>query len=357
MLPLDYYRHQCELGIVHSDEQQLAVLAHLQSIYTALLDEHKARRSLFAWLRKPRLVHGLYLWGGVGVGKTLLMDCFYQSIPFTQKMRIHFHEFMRWLHSELTKHQGEKNPVAMVAKQLAQQTMLICFDEIVVKDITDAMLLTRFFQAMFAEGICLVATSNIKPDDLYKNGLQRKLFLPAIELLKKHTHVVHITTTTDYRLRHLQYAGVFFTPNDAIAEENMEKSFALLVQDTPGSFDPIRLCDRTVAIRKQAGDVIWFDFDVLCRIPRSQHDYLALAKQYRTVFISNIPRMSAKNNNEISLFIRLIDVLYDARVRLVFSAADTIDQLYQEGRLLFDYQRTCSRLIEMQSEAYFTAKN
>lgn len=357
MLPLDHYRQQCELGIVHADEQQLAALAYLQSIHAALLNEYEARRAFFAWLRKPRLVQGLYLWGGVGIGKTLLMDCFYQSIPFSQKVRIHFHEFMRWLHNELAKHQGEKNPVAMIAKQLAQQTMLICFDEIVVKDITDAMLLARFFQAIFAEGICLVATSNIKPDDLYKNGLQRKLFLPAIDLIKKNTQVLHITTTIDYRLRHLQYAGVFFTPNDAIAEENMEKSFALLTQDMPVSYDPIQLCERTVSIRKQASDVIWFDFNVLCGIPRSQHDYLALAKQYRTVFISNIPRMTTKNNNEITSFIRLIDVLYDARLRLVFSAADNIDQLYLEGRLLFDYQRTCSRLIEMQSEAYFTAKS
>ncbi len=352
MLPLTYYQQQCELGIVQADPQQLAALEHLQQLHNALLSEHKARHSLLARVRKPRVIKGLYLWGGVGIGKTFLMDCFYQSIPFPQKMRVHFHEFMRWLHSELTQHQGQKNPLASIVKRLAKKTMLICFDELVVKDITDAMLLARFFHEIFAHGICLVATSNIKPDDLYKNGLQRKLFLPAIDLLKQHMHIFHVNTEADYRLRHLQYAGVFFTPNDRIADENMEKSFMLLAQDAAIDSQPIEICNRLIPIRKQAGNVIWFDFNILCGIPRSQHDYLAIAKQYRTILISNIPDFS-QNDNAASLFIRLVDVLYDTRTRLIFSAAAPIQQLYQQGRLLFDYKRTCSRLIEMQSEAYF----
>jgi cell division protein ZapE len=242
----------------------------------------------------------------------------------------------------------------VIAKELAKKTMLLCFDELFVSDIADAMILGRLFKALFAQGICLVTTSNAIPDDLYKNGLQRKLFLPAIELLKSNTHVLSLTSTTDYRARQLKKAGVFFSPHNEIAHENMEKLFALLTQGEHIHHEPIEIHGRTIRIRKRAHNVIWFDFKALCTTPRSQHDYLAIAENYSTIFISHIPVIPADAKDMITLFIHLIDVLYDARVRLIFSAADTVDKLHQHGYKLFEYQRACSRLLEMQSEQYFT---
>lgn len=354
MTPLDYYHERCQQGLYFADEQQITVLQHLQMIHQQLIDEYKHRPGLLRWVRKKKLIQGLYVWGGVGIGKTFLMDCFYHCIPFPKKMRMHFHQFMQYIHQELKLHQGEKNPLQIIAKKIAHQTILLCFDELFVNDIADAMILARLFQALFAQGVCLVATSNSMPDDLYKNGLQRKLFLPAIELLKQYTTVLHVPTLIDYRLRHLKKAGVFHTPDDAIADENMEKSFELLANNIAINDDPIFICDRFIPIKKQARELVWFDFDVICRVPRSQQDYLAIAKKYNTVFISHIPIISPEAKDTINLFIRLVDVFYDARIRLVFSAADTIKNIYRQGPLLSDYHRTCSRLLEMQSEDYFS---
>jgi len=300
------------------------------------------------------LVQGLYIWGGVGIGKTFLLDCFYHCLPFKEKMRMHFHPFMQMIHQELKAHQGEKNPLQIIANKLAKKTSVLCFDEFFVTDITDAMILARLFDALFAQGVCLIATSNTKPDDLYKNGLQRPLFLPAIALLKQNTTVLHVPTSIDYRLRHLKKSGVFYTPDDAMAEENMEKSFALLANGAEIDDEPIEILGRVIPIRKKTRDIIWFDFDVICRVPRSQQDYLAIAKKYNTVFITHIPVISPHAKDMISLFIRLIDVFYDARIRVVFSAAETIKKIYTQGYLLADYTRTQSRLLEMQSESYFS---
>lgn len=353
MTPLDYYQEQCRQGIVLEDAQQLMALQYLQALYHELVSEQKKRNSLFAFLRPAKSVQGLYLWGGVGIGKTFLMDCFYHCLPMAQKKRVHFHQFMRFVHAELKKYQGKKDPLQHIAKALAKETRILCFDELLVTDITDAMLLGRLLRALFSQGVCLVATSNVAPDDLYKNGLQRPLFLPAIAMLKKHMHVISLTTTADYRLRHLQHAGVYFTPDDEIADEEMEKCFALLSQGETYLQEPIEICGRRITIKKQAGDMVWFDFDKICAVPRSQHDYLAIAEKYSTILISHIPIIPSQAKDTISLFIRMVDVFYDARVRLVISAAASVDKLYEHGYLAFDFARTRSRLLEMQSQAYF----
>jgi cell division protein ZapE len=352
MTPLAYYQQQLAQGVISADAQQLAAIQNLDNIYHALLEEHQKRAKLWTLMRRPISVQGLYLWGSVGIGKTFMMDCFYHCLPFKEKKRMHFHAFMRMIHAELKKREGEKNPLATIAKQIANETMVFCFDELVVSDIVDAMMLARLFDALFAQGVCLIATSNIEPDRLYWRGLQREQFLPAIQLIKKHLKVMHITTTEDYRQLHLNKSATCYIPDDDIADENMEKDFNALINDHVAYSAPILLCDRQVSIVKQAGDVIWFDFNVLCKPPRSQHDYLAIADQYKTVMLSHIPIIEAHQDNIIALFIRLIDVLYDQKIRLIFSAAAELDDLYQGGKYTFEFQRTQSRLVEMQSHEW-----
>lgn len=353
MTPLDYYHQQCETGTVSLDTEQLAALQHLQTIYTKLLHEHKQRKKWLAKLRKPQCVTGLYMWGGVGIGKTFLLDCFYHCIPFANKMRMHFHQFMRMVHHELKQYQGQKNPLDKIAKKIARQTMLLCFDEFYVTDIADAMILARLLNALFANGVCLVTTSNTEPNQLYRHGLQRPLFLPAIALLQVKTHVIHLVTAIDYRLRYLQQAGVFYTPNDNNARDKMEKCFAMLASDDHICDKPIVVNGRHINIQKKTNEIIWFDFIDICSVPRSQIDYLVIAEQYKSVFVSNIPVISPDARNTISLFIRLIDVLYDARIRLVYSAAVPVAEIYKQGYLFAEFARTRSRLLEMQSTAYF----
>lgn len=353
MTPLDYYRDHCTAGLIFEDEEQLAVLDWLQKIHVDLVHEQSQRSRLLSLVRKRRQVKGLYLWGGVGVGKTFLMDCFYQSLPFQEKMRMHFHVFMRHVHAELKRHQGEKNPLLIIAKEIASRCLLLCFDEFFVNDIADAMILGRLLSALFAEGVCIVLTSNVMPDDLYKKGLQRPLFLPAIEQLKCHATVLHIPTSVDYRLRHLQSAGVFYLSSDQMGCDKMEETFQVLTEGKEIYYEGIEICGRPIAIKKQASDVIWFDFRQICHVPRSQRDYLAIADKYKTVFISDVPVIPAYAKDTITLFITLVDVFYDAHTRLVISAAASVDQLYTDGHLLFEYARTRSRLLEMQSAAYF----
>lgn len=353
MTPLAYYQNQCEKGLITEDLQQINALQQLDKIYDRLLQEHAKRSHPFALLRKPQTVKGLYLWGGVGIGKTLMMDCFYHSIPFAEKMRIHFHQFMRLVHTKLKKYQGKKDPLKVIAKKFAKKYMLLCFDELFVIDITDAMILGRLFKLLFSYGVCMVITSNSEPDQLYKNGLQRDQFLPAIDLIKRYTTVIAITTLQDYRLRHLKQAGVYYTPNNASAQNKMENSFHLLTKEFPVSCDPIKVNDREIQIKKTGNQTIWFDFEKICNIPRSQQDYLFLAQHYHTVLISDIPLFNPDEQDKLYLFILLVDVFYDAHIRLILSAAAQVDKLYTKGNLLFDYARTRSRLLEMQSEAYF----
>jgi cell division protein ZapE len=355
MNPIDYYQEQVKKGVIFSDPQQLAALQALQELQLALIKENDQRAGVMSFLHKRQLVKGIYIWGSVGIGKTFLMDCFFNTLPFENKVRTHFHQFMRSVHEKLTQHQGESDPLLAIAKELSKNTLVLCFDEFFVSDITDAMLLGRLVKALFASGLTLVATSNVAPDDLYKDGLQRSQFLPAIKAINTEMTVLHIPTVTDYRLRHLREAGMFYTPLDAIAREKMETSFNTFTQDKKILTAPVEICGRPIQVYKRAEDdsVIWFDFHEICHVPRSQQDYLAIAEKFAIVFISDIPIIEENEKDTICLFISLIDVLYDARVRLVMSAAEPVEQIYSRGYMTMEYTRTHSRLVEMQSLDYF----
>lgn len=352
MTPLEYYYQQVNNGAVCEDQEQLKILVHLQKVYEQLCKEQQRRTNLFSFLRHSKQVKGLYIWGSVGIGKTFLMDCLFACIPFQQKTRMHFHQFMQMIHHELKRYQGMKDPLKFIAANLAKHNLLICFDEFIVNDIADAMLLGRLFSLLFSHGVCLVTTSNAKPDDLYQHGLQRTLFLKTIALLKANTMELHLTSTEDYRIQNTATTHLFHTPNDATAHQHMQRYFSLLTKQAEISKKPININHRTISIIQEAADVIWFDFDKICHVPRSQHDYLTIAYKYKTVFISNVTAISPHENNKINLFIRLIDVFYDLRVRLVISSAVPLDEIYNQGRMTAEFTRTLSRLIEMQSEGY-----
>ncbi|OYK80879.1 cell division protein ZapE [Coxiella burnetii] len=360
MTPLEYYQQQVEFGFIQKDPQQKEVIDQLQHIYTELLKQENARtRFLNKFLHtlvisKP--VKGLYLWGSVGVGKTFLLDTFYHCLPL-KKMRLHFHQFMARIHRELTHLQGIKNPLDIIAKKLSRETNVICFDEFFVDNVADAMLLGGLLSALFKYGICFIATSNFKPEDLYKEGLQREQFIPAIKLIKQHTQVFHLTSHYDYRLRYSPQTEVYFTPLDEQAEINMEKSFQHFSNYQPATHTAIELFHRIIPIRKQAGNVIWFEFIDLCGIPRSVKDFLELSQKYKTVLISNVPVLRTDQKNLITSFIKLIDVFYDAKIRLIISAQAPIEELYPEGPLRFEFARTQSRLTEMQRIDWGTDKS
>jgi cell division protein ZapE len=356
MNPLDYYREQCKQNKIFEDPQQLNALENLQRVFFQLIEENKKRTRWYAWFRKPHLIPGIYLWGGVGIGKTLLMDCFYKCLPFENKMRMHFHQFMQLVHNDLTKYQGHADPLQLIADEIAKKVLVLCFDELYVSDITDAMLLGRLLRALFDRGVCLIATSNTEPDDLYKHGLQRSQFLPAIAALKLNMQVIHIPTTIDYRLRHLKEAGVFYTPLDDVARENMEKTFLVLAEDNAISTEPIEIFGRSIRVKKRTDNIVWFDFAELCTVPRSQKDYLAIAEKYHTVFVSDIPIIPPNSKDLICLFISMVDVFYDAGTRLVISAAEPVSQIYSRGYMILEYTRTNSRLLEMQSLDYFAGE-
>ncbi|MDX1901047.1 MAG: cell division protein ZapE [Gammaproteobacteria bacterium] len=353
MTPTECYQAQCAQGMIVSDQTQLDAMQQFERVYFDLLSEYRLRQKWFALFRKTRVVKGLYLWGSVGIGKTFMMDCFYQSIPFSEKMRMHFHAFMAMVHQALKQHQGEKNPLRAISDDIARRAMVICFDEFFVSDVTDAMLLGGLFSELFKRGVTLIATSNTAPDNLYKNGLQRERFLPAIEHIKENTIVYSIHSDIDYRLRHLKEAGVFFSPLDALAEKNMQNTFSQLTRGEEIQHDPVMIQDRSIHVYGRTQDVIWFDFSDLCTVPRSQQDYLEIAKRYKVVLVSNVPVIPPHAKDMICLFVSLIDVLYDARIRLVISAAEPVVDLYLRGFMIMEYTRTQSRLLEMQSEDYF----
>ena len=355
MTPLEYYQQQIADGVIQKDDEQLATVQILETIYQDLIVRQKKRDSQVGQLRrkvKPRKpIQGLYLWGTVGVGKTFLLDAFYQCLP-VKKMRLHFHAFMREIHQKLKEHQGQKNPLQKIAKEIADKVLVICFDEFFVSNIADAMILGELFKALFQGGVCLVTTSNIAPDELYKNGIQRERFLPAIEVIKNNVRVINLQSKEDYRLRHIQKAGVYYTPLDKTAEENLEHSFRHFSQCPNFSNEPIEILGRQIDIVKQAADTIWFDFYKICGRPRSQNDYLELAKQYHTFLISNLPVLDKLSSDLIISLINLIDVLYDEQRRVVISAEAPVEQLYQQHEAHPEFSRTQSRLIEMQSADY-----
>lgn len=357
--PRDHYERDLARPGFQADSAQAQAVDLLQALHEELVTRWRAEcRSVLVRMKHRvggrRPVQGLYFWGGVGRGKTYLMDIFFDSLPFRRKMRSHFHRFMQRVHAELKKRSGEANPLEAVADELAGEALVICFDEFFVSDITDAMILGSLFEKLFERGVTLVATSNIVPDDLYKDGLQRERFLPAIAVLKRNVQVVNVDSGIDYRLRVLEKAEIFHSPLDAAADEGLERSFRQLapamILCESDCF--VEVNERRIPARKLAEDVAWFDFRPLCVEPRSAADYIELARQFHAVLVGNVPRMDAASDDAARRFINLVDEFYDRNVKLILSAAVPVEELYGGGRLTFEFARTRSRLLEMQSHEY-----
>ncbi len=356
--PLQRYLRDLDKENFVKDPAQKTAVDKLQTLYENLVEDQAERsRQASRWFnkfskKKPQPVKGLYFWGGVGRGKTYLMDNFYESLPFEQKMRIHFHRFMQRVHSELKLLDGQSNPLVTVAKKLSEEARIICFDEFFVSDIGDAMILAGLMHELFENGVSLVCTSNIEPDGLYKDGLQRARFLPAIELVKKHTEVVNVDGGNDYRLRTLEQAELFHFPLDEQADINLEKYFRQLAVESAAHDLELDINGRPIKAHRHADDIVWFDFAELCDGPRSQNDYIELAREFHAVIISNVPQMSADTDDQARRFINMVDEFYDRSVKVIISAAAPIHEIYQGGKLSFEFERTESRLLEMQSHEY-----
>ena len=319
---------------------------------------YKQRRSnaLKKMFVHPEIPRGVYMFGGVGRGKSFLMDCFFNAVPIKRKTRLHFHEFMREVHRELCELQGTVNPLEELGRRIAQRYKLICFDEFHVADVTDAMILHRLLDALFKAGVGFVTTSNFHPDGLYPNGLHRDRILPAIELLKQKLEVLNVDNGTDYRQRTLTHIELYHCPLGEQADAALEQTFTELAE--AHDENPVmQIESREIRAVRRAGGVIWFDFRTLCGGPRSQNDYLEIATQFHTLVLSNVPQMAVRQASEARRFTWLIDVLYDRRVKLVMSAAVQPDRLYVEGPMSHEFPRTVSRLGEMQSAEYLALEH
>jgi cell division protein ZapE len=315
--------------------------------------EYKQKRSnaIKKLLSHPPIPRGVYLYGGVGRGKSFLMDCFYNAVPLKRKTRLHFHEFMREVHRELRDLQGIVNPLDELAKRMAKRFKLICFDEFHVSEITDALILHRLLAALFEQGVGFMTTSNFKPDDLYPGGMHRDRILPAIALLNANLEVINVDNGTDYRSRTLEKIKMYHQPWGVEADAEMTSAFAKLAESVDE--DPVLHIEaREIQAKRKAGGVVWFDFKTLCGGPRSQNDYLEIATQFHTVLLSDVPSMPPRLSSEARRFTWLIDVLYDRRVKLIMSAEVAPDALYTEGPLAHEFPRTVSRISEMQSVEY-----
>jgi len=362
--PLSCYQQTLLQGDYQPDDVQREAITQLDAIWQQFAlqkpepatDGLRARfGKLFGKTRALAVqdpVRGLYMWGGVGRGKTWLMDMFFQSLPGERKLRLHFHRFMLRVHEELTQLQGESDPLEKVADSFKAETDILCFDEFFVSDITDAMLLGTLMKALFARGISLVATSNIPPDELYRNGLQRARFLPAIEAIKQHCDVMNVDAGIDYRLRTLTQAHIWLSPLNQQTQQQMEKLYTALT-GTPREAGPvIEINHRSLATLGIANQTLAVDYTTLCVDARSQHDYIALSRQFHTVMLFNVPVMNISNENEARRFIALVDEFYERHVKLIVSAQTELFDIYQGERLKFEFQRCLSRLQEMQSEEY-----
>ena len=316
---------------------------------------YKTRRSnpLKKLINRPDIPRGVYMYGGVGRGKSFLMDCFFNAVPLKRKVRLHFHEFMREVHRELAGLQGTVNPLDVLGARIAKRYKLICFDEFHVADITDAMILHRLLAALFANGVGFVTTSNFQPDGLYPDGLHRDRILPAIALLNQRMEVINVDNGTDYRRRTLEQAKLYHSPLGPQADAEMARTFDQLAEVRDEN-PVLHIEAREITARRKAGGVVWFDFRTLCGGPRSQNDYLEIATQFHTVLLSDVPYMPVSMASPARRFTWLIDVLYDRRVKLILSAAVPPEQLYTEGPLVHEFPRTVSRLNEMQSKEYLS---
>jgi cell division protein ZapE len=335
-----------------ADPAQQAAIASLQQCADdwAAFQAIRSSRIKRLFVKAP-IPKGVYMFGGVGRGKSFLMDCFYNAVPVKRKTRLHFHEFMREVHRQLNELQGTVNPLDELGKRMAKRYRLICFDEFHVADITDAMVLHRLLDALHANGVGMVTTSNFHPDGLYPNGLHRDRILPAIELLKQTMTVINVDHGIDYRRRTLEHVQLYHCPLSPQADDLMTQAFDQLAEMADES--PLMTIERRELVAKRkAGGVIWFDFKALCAGPRSQNDYLELATQFHTVMLSGVPEMGVSRASEARRFTWLVDVLYDRKVKFILSAAVPPEQLYTQGPLAHEFPRTVSRLVEMQSAEF-----
>ena len=338
------------------DDAQRRAVDRLQQLYDDFVAFKKKRSNAFmkALSRSPA-PRGVYLWGGVGRGKSFLMDSFYSVVDVRRKTRIHFHEFMRGVHHELDTLKGMSDPLDEVARRIAKKYRLVCFDEFHVSDIADAMILHRLLSALFDLGVVFVMTSNYRPDTLYPDGLHRDRILPAIALLEERLDILNVDGGTDYRTRTLEQTRMYLTPLGAEADRALRTAFEAIAE--VGDEDSrLTIETRVIKALRRAGGVVWFDFATLCGGPRSQNDYLELANRFHTVVLSEVPQMSAALSSEARRFTWLVDVCYDRRVKLIISAAVAAEELYTVGTLANEFQRTVSRLHEMQSVEYLRSE-
>ncbi|HVZ43033.1 MAG TPA: cell division protein ZapE [Ramlibacter sp.] len=340
-----------------SDPAQLRAVDALDRCAHDWAEFSEQRSNLFKKLiHRPEIPRGVYMYGGVGRGKSFLMDCFFQAVQVARKTRLHFHEFMREVHRELAELQGTVNPLDELGVRIARRHRLICFDEFHVADITDAMILHRLLDALFSNGVGFVTTSNFKPDDLYPNGLHRDRILPAIALLNEKLEVIDVDNGTDYRRRTMEQVKLYHAPLGPEADAAMDAAFTRLAEMRDES-PVLHIEHREIRARRRAGGVVWFDFRTLCGGPRSQNDYLEIATQFHTLLLSDVPRMSARFASEARRFTWLVDVLYDRRVKLILSAQVEPEALYTEGPLAHEFPRTVSRLHEMQSAEFLALEH
>ena len=349
--PRQRYQQDLQREGFSADPAQALAVDALQTVYEQLLAQPPKRRLGSSRLRWPA-VPGLYFWGGVGRGKTYLMDLFYEALPFSRKRRTHFHRFMLDVHERRRRYPDMRDPLGKVAEELADEVRVLCFDEFFVSDIADAMILGRLMEALFARGVTLIATSNIAPDGLYKDGLQRQNFLPAIETLKRHVRVLNVDHGVDYRLRYLTDAQLYLSPCDSACEEKLALYFRRFAGQDGQHCVNLDIHGRELTARQRAPGVVWFDFGELCEGPRGAADYIELAHLHHTLLLSRVPQLTVADENEARRFITLVDELYDRGVKLIVAADVPLEQLYRGERLLFEFARTRSRLQEMRSLEY-----
>ena len=380
MSPRERYRDELAREVLQPDPAQAALVEELERVYRALLGRRDGRLlgqcgsgllgrcggGLFGWGGGGLLgrlarrfgrgggepVRGLYVWGGVGRGKTHLVDLFHRAPGLDPKLRIHFHRFMRLVHDELKTLPDREDPLAIVAARIAKRARVLCFDELHVSDITDAMILGRLLAGLFGHGTTLVATSNIEPSRLYANGLQRERFLPAIELLERHTKVVRLESASDYRLRALERARIWYSPLGPGAERGLAECFRALAPEDTAEGGALVILGRSVPCVRHAEGIAWFDFETLCGGPRAVADYIEVARDFHSVVLSGVPVLDDDRRDPVRRFIHLVDELYERNVNLIVSAAAPPDGLYRGRRLAAPFERTRSRLVEMQSTDY-----
>ena len=352
----EFYQQALQQRGFSSDPAQEAAVEKLQNVFEQWVD-YRARRStpFKRFINRPDVPRGIYMWGGVGRGKSFLMDSFYVVVPLVRKTRIHFHEFMRGVHRELDDMKGVADPLDEVARRIARKYRLICFDEFHVSDIADAMILYNLFSVLFAEGVSFIITSNYAPETLYPDGLHRDRMLPTIALLQEKLDIINVDAGQDYRMRALEQVEAYHFPLGARADHALRDAFAAIAERADEN-PVVRIESREFRALRRAGGVIWFDFATLCGGPRSQNDYLELASRFHTVVLSGVPRMSASMSSEARRFTWLIDVLYDHNVKLIMSADVPAEQLYTEGMLANEFHRTVSRISEMQSSHYMASE-